>query len=166
MLFFRGFTEQNKFELKQAKTSDSTFNLSYSKFTQSTILPAFLKIQLPSLDDAVFQMYNSAHINGKKTVGLAFYACFFFFFSFKFSKCDIIQHLQRIHIENRINMDLYALVSYLRLCLPGKFCELLKLPLGESIDPLMEALACSGTESKGYDSTKHAVLTRVLSSSA
>lgn len=47
-------------------------------------------------------------------------------------------------------------------------CDPLKFLVGESIDPLKEvyaALAGSGTKSNGIDSTKHAVLMRVLSSS-
>lgn len=112
-------------------------------------------------------MYKSTQTNGEKTVGLhSTMIVVFLLFSFNYLK-NVTKYniLQRLYIERRINIDLCALVSYLRLCLPWKLCELLKLPLGESIDPLMEALADSGTESKGYDSTKHAVLIRVLSSS-
>lgn len=63
-------------------------------------------------------------------------------------------------------------LAHLRLCLEKlgdpTACAPLKLLLGESIDPLKAyaAFAGSGTMSNGIDSTKHAVLIRVLSSSA
>lgn len=64
------------------------------------------------------------------------------------------------------------ILTYLRLGLEklGEpiCCDPLKLLLGESRDPLKEAYAAfadSGTESRGIDSTKHAVLSLVLSSS-
>lgn len=62
---------------------------------------------------------------------------------------------------------IYVLTDHLRLCLPWEIagCVPLKFLLGESIDPLIEALADSGTMSNGNDSIKHAVLIRVLSSS-